>query len=163
MMTKKSKYALKALLFLTKERQKGDVNKLSLIGDIAEKESIPKKFLETILLELKNQRLVISERGKTGGYRLAQAPDVISVGNIIRIIDGPLAPVACVSHLYYKKCDECIDENTCEIRMVMKNVRDAICEILDKTSLLELSKTGDIAKVIAKKKTTSATKGKPKK
>lgn len=162
MMTKKSKYAIKALLFLTKERQKGDLNKLSLIGDIAKKESIPKKFLETILLELKNQRVVMSERGKSGGYRLAQAPDVISVGNIIRMIDGPLAPVACVSHLYYKKCEECIDESTCEIRVVMKDVRDAICEILDKTSLLELAKIGSVSKMIAKKK-AAAKKGKRKK
>jgi len=79
-----------------------------------------------------------STRGKNGGYALAKDPAQVSVGNIIRMIDGPLAPIPCVSHLYYRKCDECLDEETCEIRLVMKKVRDATASILDTTYLFDL-------------------------
>jgi len=134
MLTKKSKYALKAILFLAKDEE----NKLHLISEIAEKENIPHKFLEAILLELKNSGMLLSLRGKNGGYKLAIPDYEISVGNIIRLIDGPLAPIPCVSRLFYQKCEECLDETTCEIRGVMKQVRDSIVNILDKTSLKDL-------------------------
>jgi len=81
-----------------------------------------------------------STRGKNGGYALVKDPGQISVGNVIRMIDGPLAPIPCVSHLYYRKCDECVDEVTCEIRIVMKKVRDATANILDTTYLTDLER-----------------------
>jgi Rrf2 family protein len=136
MLSKKAKYALKALLYLTKNRDKG----LTLISEISTKERIPKKFLEAILVDLKTHQILHSIRGKNGGYQLAKDPSQISVGNVIRMIDGPLAPIPCVSHLYYRKCDECVDEVTCEIRIVMKKVRDSTVAILDGTSLIDLEK-----------------------
>jgi Rrf2 family protein len=140
MLSKKAKYALKALLYLTKNADKG----LVLISDIAEKERIPRKFLEAILVDLKTQGLLQSTRGKNGGYALVKNPAQISVGNVIRMIDGPLAPIPCVSHLYYRKCDECVDEVTCEIRIVMKKVRDATANILDTTYLTDLERTNSL-------------------
>ncbi|TXK49226.1 Rrf2 family transcriptional regulator [Pontibacter qinzhouensis] len=134
MLSKKAKYALKALVYLTKQQQAGLVN----ISDIAEKERIPRKFLEAILVDLKTNGILHSVRGKRGGYSLAKEPSEISVGNIIRMIDGPLAQIPCVSHLYYRKCDECQNEATCEIRIVMKKVRDATAAILDTTYLTDL-------------------------
>ncbi|RDC61423.1 RrF2 family transcriptional regulator [Adhaeribacter pallidiroseus] len=136
MLSKKAKYALKALLYLTKNADKG----LILISDISERERIPRKFLEAILVDLKTQGLLQSTRGKNGGYALVKDPSQISVGNVIRMIDGPLAPIPCVSHLYYRKCDECVDEITCEIRIVMKKVRDSTANILDTTYLTDLEK-----------------------
>jgi len=136
MLSKKAKYALKALVFLAKKKE----NELVLISEISEKERIPKKFLEQILLEMKKQFILHSKRGKEGGYYLSKSPDEIYVGNIIRIIDGPLAPIPCVSKLGYQRCEECVDEATCEIRKLMKQVRDATCDILDNTTLSELLK-----------------------
>jgi len=140
MLSKKAKYALKALLYLTKKKDNG----LVLISDIATEERIPRKFLEAILVDLKTQQVLQSTRGKNGGYALAKDPSQISVGNIIRMIDGPLASIPCVSHLYYRKCDECLDEATCEIRLVMKKVRDATAAILDTTYLSDLQKINKI-------------------
>lgn len=111
-----------------------------LISEIAAAEKIPRKFLEAILVDLKTQGLLYSLRGKKGGYQLAKDANDISVGNVIRMIDGPLAAIPCVSHLYYRKCEECVDERSCEIRMVMKKVRDATSQILDGTSLAALEK-----------------------
>ncbi|CAN5812114.1 Rrf2 family transcriptional regulator [soil metagenome] len=136
MLSKKTKYALKALLFLTKEKERG----LVLISEIATTQKIPRKFLEAILVELKTQGVLLSLRGKKGGYQLAKEPKDISVGTIVRMMDGPLAPIPCVSHLYYRKCEECVEEQTCEIRLVMKKVRDATSQILDGTSLADMEK-----------------------
>lgn len=136
MLSKKAKYALKALLYLTKEHNGG----LVMISEIAASEKIPRKFLEAILVDLKAHGLLFSLRGKKGGYRLAKEPAQISVGYVVRIVDGPLAPIPCVSNLYYRKCDECVDETSCEIRIVMKKVRDATADILDGTSLADLHK-----------------------
>ena len=131
MISKKTKYALKALLYLARKYNQGPV----LISDLARDERIPKKFLELILLTLKNNGILQSRKGKGGGYYLGKLPREISVGNVIRILDGPLAPVPCVSETAYAKCQECVDERTCGIRPVMKDVRDAIANILDNTSL----------------------------
>ncbi len=140
MLSKKAKYALKALLYLTKKADSG----LVLISDIANEERIPRKFLEAILVDLKTQGILQSVRGKNGGYTLAKNPSQVSVGNIIRMIDGPLAAIPCVSHLYYRKCDECLNEETCEIRLVMKKVRDATASILDTTYLSDLTKINQL-------------------
>jgi Rrf2 family protein len=130
MLTKKSKYALKALLYLAKNEEQ-----LVQISELSQKENIPQKFLENILLELRNHGLLYSKRGKDGGYKLGKAPEEITFGQIIRILDGPLAPIGCVSQIAYQKCDECNDEKTCNIRRIMKKVRDQTAEILDGTSL----------------------------
>ena len=121
MLSKKSKYALKAMLVLAKEYGQGPV----LISDMAQREGIPRKFLELILLELKNQGLLQSKKGKGGGYFLGREPHLISVGHIIRVLDGPIAPLPCVSKTAYMRCRECRDERSCGIRIVMKEVRDA--------------------------------------
>lgn len=129
MLTKKSKYALKALLYLAKN------NELTQISTLSQHECIPQKFLEGILLELRKHGLLYSKRGKDGGYKLSKPPEEITFGQIIRILDGPLAPIGCVSVMAYQRCDECEDEETCNIRLVMKKVRDETAHILDGTSL----------------------------
>ena len=134
MLSKKAKYAIKALIYLGKNKEEGRV----LISDIAEKERIPKKFLEQILLELRKHAILQSRRGKEGGYLLAKSPLEINMGQVIRIVDGPLAMIPCVSHLFYEKCEECVDEETCTIRNVLKKVRDTTAGILDNTTLQDL-------------------------
>lgn len=134
MLSKKAKYALKALLFLLKNEDRGTI----LIAEISDQERIPKKFLEQILLELKKQGILQSKRGKEGGYFLGKPANEIGIGQVVRIIDGPLAPIPCVSKMAYRRCDECIDEKTCEIRNLFLQVRDATIEILDKTTLAGL-------------------------
>jgi Rrf2 family protein len=141
MISQKSKYALKALTVLAREYGKGPV----LISEIASQEKIPRNFLELILLELKNQGLLHSRKGRGGGYLLAKAPQSISVGQVLRMTGGPLALLPCVSKTAYRKCEECHDERTCGIRIVMKEVRDATAKILDATSLADLVKRGQFA------------------
>jgi Rrf2 family protein len=131
MLSNKAKYALRALFALSKKYDQGPV----LISNLAAEEGIPKKFLELILLELKNQGILQSKKGKGGGYFLGKNPDSITLGQVIRILDGPLAPLPCVSQIAYRKCEECEDEATCGIRIVMKEVRDATARILDSASL----------------------------
>jgi Rrf2 family protein len=100
-----------------------------LIAEIAKQERIPKKFLEAILLDLKNDGILYSKRGKTGGYALRKTPDQISVGQVIRVIDGPLALIPCASQTAYVPCEECIDVESCAIRLTMRKVRDATAAI----------------------------------
>ncbi len=138
MLSQKCKYALQALLTLAREPSQ----ELLLVSDIAERERLPKKFLEAILLELNRNGLVRSRRGRGGGYALAKPADLITFGQVVRIIDGPLAPLSCVSVNYYRRCEDCRDEMTCEIRKVMRRVRDAIAAELDGTSLQDALVTG---------------------
>jgi Rrf2 family protein len=135
MISKKAKYALKALLFLAKDYSN---RKPQLISAIAEKEQIPKKFLETILLELKNDGILQSIKGKGGGYLLRLNPEEITLAKIIRTIDGPIAPVLCVSLNFYGKCDDCSNEEHCRIRPVMEKIRDANLAVYEKTMLSDL-------------------------
>lgn len=116
--------------------------KMQQIKVIAKEADVPQKFLETILLELKNQGYVDSKRGIFGGYFLNKSSDSIMIGNLIRTIDGPLAPIRCASVSHYRKCEDCADESTCEIRKLMRQVRDAISGVLDHTSLAQMLKTG---------------------
>lgn len=134
MLSRKAKYGLKALIHLARHAGEGPV----LIEDLARVERIPRKFLEQILLELKKKGLLTSRKGRGGGYQLGKGPDSIFMGEIIRVLDGPLAPVPCVSVTAYRKCDECLDERTCGIRLVMQEVRDGIAGILDTTSLADV-------------------------
>lgn len=131
MLTRKGKYGLKAMVLLARRKGDGPI----LIGDLAEEEGIPKKFLENILLALKHRGLVQSRKGPHGGYQLGRTPDRISVGDIIRALDGPLALVSCVSQTAYAPCEECITEKDCAVRRVFQQVRDETARILDGTTL----------------------------
>ncbi|MCI0407768.1 MAG: Rrf2 family transcriptional regulator [Acidobacteria bacterium] len=136
MLSRKTKYALKALLALTNHPRQAPVR----ISDLARQERIPQKFLELILLDLRNQGILQSKKGKGGGYFLARDPRMIYLGQIVRMFDGPLAPVPCASQTAYMRCEDCKDEATCGVRLAMKDVRDATARILDHTSLASLQR-----------------------
>ena len=135
MLSKKSKYGLKAMLELAAESGKRPIQ----ASELAERQRLPKKFLEAILLELKRHGLLESKLGRGGGYVLTRKPGDITVGEIIRALEGPLALIPCVSRTAYRRCDECVDEQTCGIRLAMKEVRDATAHILDNTTLAGLN------------------------
>ncbi|MFN3849418.1 MAG: RrF2 family transcriptional regulator [Spirosomataceae bacterium] len=135
MISKKAKYALKALKVLA---EKYESKQPVLIAEIAEKENIPKKFLEAILLELRNNGILHSQKGKGGGYQLRIAPDQVPISKVIRAIDGPIAPMLCVSLHFYGKCDDCADEVTCRIRPIMEKIRDANLAVYEHTTLQNL-------------------------
>lgn len=130
MLSKKVKYAIKALIFISKNFE----NKKSVSAKlISEKEHIPYKFLETILRELKQNKILKSERGADGGYSFLKDPNEVTVAEILRFIDGPISMMNCVSINYYQKCDDCLDEDTCSIKILFTEVRDATLPILSKT------------------------------
>ena len=131
MLTRRSKYGLKALLFLAREYARGPI----LASEVSAREGIPEKFLQGILLDLTRRGLVSSRRGQGGGYRLARDPSTINVGEVIRTLEGPLALTPCVSRTAYQRCDECADERRCGIRLVMKQVRDETARILEGATL----------------------------
>jgi len=131
-LSKKAKYGMKALLRLALEAERRPI----LIEDLSEHERIPRKFLEAILLDLKHRGIVQSRKGRGGGYFLARKPNDITLGEVVRALDGPLAAVPCVSQTAYLPCDDCPDEDACAVRLAMKEVRDATARILDRTSLL---------------------------
>ncbi|MBK6483814.1 MAG: Rrf2 family transcriptional regulator [Chitinophagaceae bacterium] len=133
MLSKKAKYGLKAVLYLAKHY--GNPQGNIVVAELSKQEYIPRKFLEKILLELKNRNILQSRMGRHGGYTLSRDPDKIFMGEVVRILDGPLGPLPCVSENSYLPCMDCKEERTCEIRRVMKLVRDATVDILDKTSL----------------------------
>lgn len=139
MLSSKTKYGLHAVIYLTRKFDKGPI----LISELAKAEHIPQKFLEAILLELKNHGILQSKKGKGGGYYLGRSPAQITMGQVIRVLEGPLAPVPCVSQTAYRKCAECRDERCCGIRLVMKDVREAIAKILDNTSFEDVIKKVD--------------------
>ena len=141
MISKKTKYALIALSQLAESHGS---KKPVLISEVAERGRIPKKFLEAILLELKNDGLLLSRKGPGGGYRLAKAPEQIVLGQVLRLLEGPLAPLPCASRTAYRKCEECVDEHTCPIRMVMTEVRDAMAGVLDDTTLADMAEKGKL-------------------
>ena len=134
MLSKKSKYAIIALIHLAKRVGQGPI----MIGQIADEENIPKKFLEGILFELKNAGIVTSQRGRSGGYYLLKKPKDVHLAQIMRVFDGPIALIPCVTYQYYEPCPECKDEKTCAIRYVFKDVRDATVNILKKATLAEM-------------------------
>src|SRR5437867_1455015 len=119
--SQKTKYAVRALLRLAREHG----NPPLLIADLAKQEGIPRKFLELILLELKNHGILRSKRGKSGGYGLSRTPDSITIGQIVRLMEGPLAPLPCASESAFRRCDDCSDVATCGTRLIMRDVRDA--------------------------------------
>jgi Rrf2 family protein len=134
MISQKAKYALRALIALARSQVPDDVQ---LISDIAEQQRIPKKFLEQILLDLKHHGIVMSRRGKAGGYMLLKSPDMITFGEILRIIDGPTAPLPCLSRMAYRRCEDCREEKNCEVRRVFARVADATRAVLDDTTIAD--------------------------
>ena len=134
MLSKRAKYAIKALLALADHGRDEPMR----IADLAQRENIPPKFLELILLGLKNQGILQSRKGKGGGYLLAREPGEIYLGQIVRMFDGPLAPVPCASQTAYVPCADCANEAVCGVHLAMKEVRDATARVLDGTSLASL-------------------------
>lgn len=131
MLTSKAKYALRAMIDLAQT----SASKPAFIADIAERQGIPRRFLEAILLELRRHGLVISHRGKAGGYALARLPAQISYADIIRAIDGPLALTPCTSVTAYQRCVDCHEEAVCGLRKTLQRVRDASADILENATL----------------------------
>ncbi|MDM1503900.1 Rrf2 family transcriptional regulator [Myroides marinus] len=131
MLSKRCKYALKAMVCLARVYQKGHMT----IASIAEQENIPKKFLEQILLELKRVKLVNSKKGLAGGYYLVKDPSEVSVADLHRIFDGPIALAPCVSLNYYEPCDDCLDEQTCYLRHQFIQIRDETRKSMSEATL----------------------------
>ena len=121
---------------LAREAGRGPV----LVSDLADRDAIPKKFLEAILLELNRHGFVQSRKGKGGGYLLRREPADITIGAVIRALEGPLAAVPCVSQSAYARCTECVDEQNCGVRLAMQEVRDATARILDNTTLADINR-----------------------
>lgn len=134
MLSKKTQYAIYALTFLAREYQKGPV----LISRIADSGGIPKKFLEAILLELKNAGTLSSRKGKGGGYYLLKDPAEVNLADIIRQFEGAIALLPCVTYKYYEPCSHCADENTCGLRSIIKDLRDEMVKILKLSSLQDI-------------------------
>ena len=135
MLQRKTKYAIKALLTLAKQYKE---NRPMRISEISQKEGIPRKFLEAIMVELKNHGLVASKMGATGGYYLIMHPAEIMLSNVIRLTKGPISLLPCVSLNFYEPCAECVSEEVCGLRNVILEVRDASLQILSKTSLADI-------------------------
>jgi Rrf2 family protein len=131
MLSKKTKYGLKALSYLAKQ----DKNVPVLISDISESENISKKFLESILLTLKKSGILASKKGKGGGYYLLKSPKEIKISTLIRLLEGPIAMLPCVSLNYYEKCDDCTSEEKCSLNILMAEVRDSTLKILENKTL----------------------------
>ena len=145
-LSKRGEYGLRAMINLA-NAQKLSPGAMVQIKDISAQEKIPTKYLEQILLALKNAGLLNSKMGIGGGYYLAKAPEQINLGQIIRVLDGPLAPIRCVSHMAYEPCG-CPDERTCGLRMVMGDVRAAIANILENTSLADVTERVETARAL---------------
>jgi len=135
MLSKKTKYGIKALVYLARQENRNPVQ----ISVISKSENISRKFLESILLTLRKNGILGSKKGKTGGYYLLKDPKEIPMTSIMRLLEGPIAMVPCVSLNFYEKCDDCPDENTCAVHNVMLKVRDNTLEIFRNTTLADLS------------------------
>ena len=133
MLSQRCRYALKAMLNLARDTS----GQSKQVSALASEENIPRKFLESIMSEMRQNGMVESARGKTGGYKLSRPAELITFGEIMRHIDGPLALLTCVSQNFYKRCDDCHDEKTCELRRVMSRVRREASDILDRTTLAD--------------------------
>jgi Rrf2 family protein len=131
----KGKYGLKAVVHLARLPD----GAMALSSEIAAANSISKKFLDAILSELRGAGIVIARKGRGGGYRLARAPGTITAGDVLRVLDGPMAPIQCASRSAYHPCADCPDEMTCVVRLTMIEVRDAIAAVLDSRSIAALA------------------------
>lgn len=135
MLSKKTKYGLKALAYIAKQENNDPIQ----IAEIAENENISHKYLESILLTLRKSGVLSSKKGKGGGYYLLKAPKNIPMTDIIRILEGPIAMVPCVSLNYYEKCDDCEDEDTCSVHNLMLQVRDKTLEVFRNNTLADIA------------------------
>jgi Rrf2 family protein len=140
--SKRTQYGIKAMLALGRRYGEGPV----LISTLAKEEAIPIKFLELILLDLKGHDLLVSKKGPRGGYQLSRPPSTVTMGSLIRIMEGPLAPLPCASETAFRPCDECGDVESCGTRIIMRQVRDATADVLDRTTLADLLRRVDIAR-----------------
>lgn len=134
MLSMKARYALKALTVLAER----GTREPTLIGDLAEREAIPRKFLEAILRELKQHGILSAQRGRGGGYVLRLQPEEVTLAAVIRALDGPLAPVPCLSKTAYRRCDGCRSERTCGVRLVLKDLYEATMTVVEHTTLADL-------------------------
>jgi Rrf2 family protein len=137
--SKRGEYGLRAMIILAEAGEKSNSPAMMQIKEISQREQISPKFLEQILLTLKNAGMLHSKMGIGGGYYLARPAKEITLGQIFRVLDGPVAPIKCVSQMAYEPCG-CPDEQTCGLRLVMGDVRNAIADILDHTSLADVIK-----------------------
>jgi Rrf2 family protein len=133
MISQKARYAFKALLLLASQ----PVGASMRIEEIARQGAIPRKFLEQILLELKRDGLIDSRRGRAGGYVLVKAASEIMVGNVLRVVDGPIAPLSCISRTAYRRCADCSEERYCGLRRLFAGAHAAMLEVLDATNLAD--------------------------
>ena len=140
MISKKTKYAINALVYLTKNSHRSPV----VISEIAEEEHIPQKFLEAILLDLKKAAILSSKKGKGGGYYLLKEPSEVNLADVMRLFDGPIALLPCVTYKYYERCEECKDEATCGIRDVFYDVRNKTVEMLKSADLASIVEREDL-------------------
>ena len=135
MLSKKTKYGIKALAYIARKKDRKPVQ----ASEISESENISQKFLESIMLELRKSGFLGSKKGKGGGYYLIKEPDEIRMTAVIRVLEGPIAMVPCVSLNYYEKCDDCPDENTCSVHKLMIQVRDASLNVLGENTLEDIA------------------------
>ncbi|SEQ93334.1 transcriptional regulator, BadM/Rrf2 family [Faunimonas pinastri] len=138
MLTMKGKYGLKAMLHLAGT----PAGKMVLSEEIARTNGISKKFLDAILGDLRNAGFIHARKGRNGGYVLSRPPEEIRVGHILRVLDGPLAPIPCASRTAYRRCNDCQDEERCQVRLAMLEVRNAISAILDEKTLAQFRSMG---------------------
>ncbi len=143
MLSKKSKYAINALVYLAKQED----NKMVVIQEIAKEEHIPRKFLEAILLDLKRNGILGSKKGKGGGYYLLQRPEEINLADVMRLFDGPIALLPCATYKFFEKCEECVDEEICGIRDAIVELRNQTVNFLKATSLKDIiGRENDLSK-----------------
>jgi len=144
MITQKMKYALKALLTLADEAAKGQPKPLT-IEEIARRSGTPKRFLEHILLEVRNAGVIASIRGRSGGYVLIKKPNEVSISELLRTIDGPIAPLPCLSRRAYQRCEDCVDEATCRIRKAFADVFWSYLVMIESLTLQDMLRSGVVA------------------
>lgn len=133
MLTQKTRYAFKALIVLARH-----YDEPVLIAEISEEKSIPKKFLESILRELKHHKILAAQRGRGGGYRLRHDPADVTLADVHRALEGPIAPLPCLSRTAYERCQDCPSEDACGVRRVLQELYEAEVSILERTTVLDL-------------------------
>ncbi len=144
MLTMKGKYGIKALIDLARLAP----DEVRQSSAIATANGIPKKFLDTILSDLRVAGMIQTRKGRSGGYQLGRPADTISVAHILRVLDGPIAPISCVSKTAYQKCHDCPTQDACEIRLLMLDVRDAMLAILEHRTLNDLARSVVLARQV---------------
>ena len=144
MITQKMKYALKALLVLADAAAQPAPEALT-IEVIAKRSGTPKRFLEHILLEVRNAGIIASTRGRSGGYQLIKPPAEISISELLRLIDGPIAPLPCLSRRAYQRCEDCVDEESCRIRKVFADIFWSYLLLIESLTLADMLRSGAVA------------------